>query len=377
MSDLNLNNIVNVSVNQAPAGLSDFQVNNLLILTKETPIIAPANGSFATYMSPDAVATDWGTASEAYQMAVLIFSQTPNILSGDGELIIAPQGAGELLTDAITRMAPKIFFGGILSAGYAASDAEFLAAATNVQALRKLLAVPSYLTAALGGGGLFTLISAANESYARCLLYTLSDQLHARLMAAAYFGRAMSTNFSGSATCQTMHGKDLVGILPDPGITQTILDSCKAIGADVYANVSGLPKVFSTGGNDFFDQPYNLMWFVFALQVAGANVIFQTSTKIPQTEPGVAILRGAYIDILKQAVVNGYLAPGKWNSPNLFGDPDSLKRNVLQTGFYIYSTPVNQQLQTDRAARKAPFIQIAAKEAGAVQSSDVVVNVNA
>lgn len=377
MSDLNLSNIVEVSVNQAPAGLSDFQVNNLLILTKETPINAPANGSFAAYLSPSDVATDWGTASEVYQMAVLIFSQTPNILSGDGQLIIAPQGAGELLVTAILRLEPLIFFGGILSAGYNAPDSEFLAAATQCQADRKLLAVPSYLISALNAGGLFFLISAANESYARCLLYTLSDQLHARLMAAAYFGRYLSTDFSGSQTCQTLQGKDLVGVLPDPGITQTVLNLCETIGADVYANISGLPKVFSTGGNDFADQPYNLMWFVFALQVAGANVIFETSTKIPQTEPGIAVLRGAYIDVLNQAVVNGYLAPGAWNSPELFGDPDSLKRCVLQVGYYIYSQPVNLQAETDRQARKAPLIQIAAKEAGAVQSSSVVVNVNA
>ena len=274
-------------------------------------------------------------------------------------------------------MTPLIFFGGVLSAGYAAPDSEFLAAATQCQSTRKLLAVPSYLTAALNAGGLFFLISAANESYARCLLYTLSDQLHARLMAAAYFGRAMSTDFSGSQTCQTMMGKDLVGIVADPGITQTILDLCETVGADVYANVSGLPKVFSTGGNDFFDQPYNLMWFVFALQVAGANVIFETSTKIPQTEPGIAILRGAYLGVLNQGVVNGYIAPGAWNSPERFGDPDALLRYVLQTGFYLYSQPVNQQSETDRQARKAPLIQIAAKEAGAVQSSDVIVNVNA
>lgn len=377
MSDLNLSNIVDVSVNQAPAGLSDFQVNNLLILTKEIPINAPANGSFTAYLSPSDVAADWGTASEAYQMAVLIFSQTPNILSGNGQLIIAPQGAGELLVTAILRLEPLIFFGGVLSAGYAAPDSEFLAAATQCQADRKLLAVPSYLTASLNAGGLFFLISAANESYARCLLYTLSDQLHARLMAAAYFGRAMSTDFSGSATCQTMQGKDLVGILPDPGITQTVLNLCETVGADVYANIAGLPKVFSTGGNDFFDQPYNLMWFVFALQVAGANVIFETSTKIPQTEPGIAVLRSAYIGVLKQGVVNGYIAPGAWNSPERFGNPDDLIRNVLQTGFYLYSQPVNQQSQTLRQARKAPLIQIAAKEAGAVQSSDVVVNVNA
>ncbi len=91
----------------------------------------------------------------------------------------------------------------------------------------------------------------------------------------------------------------------------------------------------------------------------------------------MAVLKGAYIKILKAAVVNGYLAPGAWNSPQLFGNPEDLIRNILQTGFYIYSQPVNQQAQTDRVLRKAPLVQIAGKEAGAIQSSAVIVNINA
>lgn len=377
MSDLSITNVVTISVATPPAGLADYQINNLIIFTKETPVVPPANGSFAIYLSPTDVATDWGTSSEVFTMANLIFSQSPNILAGSGSLIIAPQGSGETLTAAITRLQPLIFFGGILWAGYAPNDAEVLAASTAVQALKRMMFASSYLIASLNPGGLFDTIQAASETYTRCLLYTLSDALHARLMAAAYAGRAMSVDFSGSATTISMHMKDLVGVLPDPGITQTVLNLCKTVGADVYASIAGLPKVFCTGGNAFYDQVYNVTWLVFALQVAGFNAIATTSTKLPQTEPGMAVLRGAYLRILQQSVRNGYCAPGAWNSPELFGDPVALVRNVLQIGFYLFSAPVNQQSQTDRAARKAPLIQIALKEAGAIQSSSVIVNIEA
>jgi hypothetical protein len=140
--------------------------------------------------------------------------------------------------------------------------------------------------------------------------------------------------------------------------------------------ISGRASVFTSGADSYFDDVYNLDWLVFALQVAGFNALAETSTKLPQTEPGIAVLRNAYASVLKQAVVNGYFAPGQWNSPQLFGNPNDLIRNIAQVGWYIYSNPVNSQTQAQRVARQAPLIQIAGKEAGAVHSSAVVVYIN-
>lgn len=372
--DLDITNIVSVSVATPPAGLSDYQINNLLILTKELPVNSP--GTFGVYLSPVEVGADWGTDSEVYAMANAIFGQSPNILAGDGSLIIANQGSGETLADAINRMEPQIFFGGILSAGYAPSDAEFQAAAAGVQPLQRLLFISSNLTTSVDSGGLFDLIQKASFTFTRCLLYTVSAVAARTEMAAAYAGRGMSVDFNGSATTLTMHLKDLVGVLPDPGISQTVLNKCKTVGADVYASIAGLPKVFCTGGNDFFDNVYNLEWLIFALRVAGFNALATTSTKLPQTEPGMSVLKGAYINVLQRAVVNGFVAPGAWNSPELFGDPVALVRSVLQLGWYIFSQPVNQQSQTQREAREAPLVQIAIKFAGAIQKTSVIVNVN-
>ena len=371
---IDISNVVTISVSQAPAGLSDFQVNNLLILTRETAVVSP--GDFGVYLNPTDVGTDWGTSSEVYAMANLIFSQQPNIISGGGSLIIANQGSMETLAAAIARLEPLVFFGGVLWAGYAPTEEEIYDAAEVVQPLRKMLFASSYLVANVEAGGLFVAVSDASLTYTRCLLYTVSAQ-DARYMAAAYAGRAMSTNFSGSLTATTMHMKELVGVLPDPNITQIILNECKTVGADVYINIGGLAKVFCTGGNTYYDSVYNLTWLVFALQVAGFNAIATTSTKLPQTETGMAVLRGAYLNVLTQAVVNGYSAPGTWNGAIPFGSPAVFARNVAQLGFYLYSAPVSAQSQADRLDRKAPLVQIAVKEAGAIQSSSVIVNVQA
>lgn len=375
MPDLSITNVVNVTVATPPVGLADYQINNLAIFTKETPVDSSDVFSYRAYASPTDVATDWGTDSETYQMALAVFSQTPNILNGDGQLLVFPMQPSDELVDAIVNGSKLAFFGGILYAGYAPTDPELIEAAQTVQALKKMLFVSSNLVASLNDSELFHTLSEQRLTYARMFLYTLGASA-ARIAAAAYAGRLMSTDFNGSNTCQTMQMKDLVGIDVDTGITQTIANTCNIVGVDIYASIAGLPKLFSYGGNDYSDNVYNLMWLAFALEVAGFNAIAQTSTKIPQTEAGMSILKGAYTDVLTQAVVNGFIAPGRWNSAVRFGNPSDLLANVLEQGWYLYSAPVTQQSQTQREAREAPLVQIAVKYAGAIHSTDVVVFVN-
>ena len=378
-NNLNISNVINVSVSQPPGGVADYQVNNLAIFTKE----APVNGAITAatpgiYLDPAGVLADWGAGSEAYAQSVAIFSQTPNILSGGGSLVIFPMQSGDVLATVVPAGLLVQFFAGVLWAGYAPADAEIENAATALEALRVKLFANSYLTAATTPStGVFAIIHAANQPHCRKLLYTQAGTaLGARLMAAAYAGRAMSVDFAGSQTTNTMHLKQLVGVVVDTGISQALLTTCQTIGVDVYVPISGRASVFTSGGDSFFDEVYNQDWLVFALAVAGFNALAETGTKLPQTEPGIAVLRNAYANVLKAAVVNGYFAPGAWNSPQLFGNPEDLIRNIEQVGWYIYSQPVNQQAQANRVARKAPLIQIAGKEAGAVHSSAVIVYIN-
>ena len=89
-------------------------------------------------------------------------------------------------------------------------------------------------------------------------------------------------------------------------------------------------------------------------------------------------LKAVYANILNQFVTNGYIGTGlTWNSSQTFGDPATFKRNITNKGYYIYSTPIALQSQEDRASRIAPLVQMAAKEAGALHSSDVIVTIEA
>src|SRR6478609_4343825 len=129
-AQLAITNVVNVSVANPPAGLSNYKLNNLALFTKEAPLVSIPFGTFAVYLNAAAVATDWGTNSEAYQQAVAIFSQSPNILDGGGSLIICPMDVGDTLVTTLQAMSQQVFFGAVIYGGYQPIDAELTASAT-------------------------------------------------------------------------------------------------------------------------------------------------------------------------------------------------------------------------------------------------------
>jgi hypothetical protein len=155
-----------------------------------------------------------------------------------------------------------------------------------------------------------------------------------------------------------------------------LIDSAQKSGTDVYADF-GVPKVFTSGANQFFDFIYMSLAFKLRIQIAGFNFLATTNTKIPQTEDGMNALKSAYRSVCIAFVDNGSFAPGVWNDPTTFGDPADHIRNIADFGFFIFSTPISDQLRAVREARVAPAAQIAGKSAGAIHSGDVTVFIEA
>jgi hypothetical protein len=377
MSDLSLSNFITISVSSAPAGIGSYNTSNLALFSGETPGSDFGTDGFKIYKTASDVVTDFGTNSATAAMAISIFSQKPNILAGQGYLVVVLLQASEPLDAAITRTKDLVQYFGIITDSIM-SQADMLAAAAVVQTLNKVLFVVSKTATDVNSGGMLDLIRTGSLDQTRGLLYIGSGSTPDALgFLAAYAGRALSTDFSGSNTTQTMHLKDLKGVQPDAGMTQTILQKCLTAGVDAYASFQGVPKVFTSGANGFFDRVYNRLWFAGALEVAGFNALAESSSKLPQTEQGVSILKAAYRTVCEQAVQNQYSAPGEWTGTDTFGNQKDFVRNIEERGYYIYSQPVSAQLAADRADRKAPLIQIALKEAGAVHSSSVIININA
>lgn len=373
MAQLQLTNVIDISVSAVSTGVSAFNTSNLALLTSDTPGGGFGGLGYKIYLEPTEVGTDFGTGSETYKMANAVFSQQPNILAANGYLVVIPLLALETFAAAVTRTKDLVQYFGVMAMAVE-SQSDMLAAAAVIQALNKIAFFVQTAAGSIAPGGSLDLLTTGSFHKSRGLYYGGALPLEYQ---AAYASRALSTNFSGSNTTITMHLKTLLGIQPDSTMTQTYLDQAKLAGADTYVSLQGVPAVFCSGANQFYDQVYNLGWLVGALQVAGFNFLAQASTKLPQTEAGMDGLKGAYRTVCEQAVTNQYSAPGTWTSPTTFGNQADLFANIAQRGYYIYSSPIASQLQSDRLARKAPLVQIALKEAGALHSSNVLVNVNA
>ena len=288
--------------------------------------------------------------------------------------VTQPGSTAETIDQAIIRTQNAIPYFGVLSAEIP-SQIVMLAGAALIQTLNKIAFWPSFTAADLNVGGMLDLLRSGTLQQSRGLYY--GDVLATALgYAGAYAGRGMSTNFTGSNTTSTMQLKALSTIQPDPSLTASQLVLALAAGVDVYANLGTNPVCITSGNNDFFDNQYNLQWLANQLQVNGINALAQTGTKIPQTEGGMNALKAAYRSGLEQAVTNGFLAPGTWNSATTFGPGTDLADNVANRGYYVYSSPVSAQSAATRQTRAAPLVQLAAKFAGGIHSSSSIINVN-
>jgi hypothetical protein len=320
------------------------------------------------------------TMSGIYSPTAITITSNSLITSGSGAITVTvtTPTAAQKLGAAITAASSVVQFFGIMANENIATigQTDLLAAAAIIQPLNKIGFFVSNQSADLNPGGNLDLLRSGSFTQSRGLYYGDPVSGNGLNMMAAYAALGLSVNFNGSNTTTTMHLKTLSAINVDPTITQTQLNLAQTCGADCYVSLQGVPAVFTSGANSFFDAVYNLQWLVGALQVAGFNYLAQSGTKIPQTENGMDGLKGAYRSVMQQAVTNQYLAPGSWTSSTTFGNQAQLIANIANIGYYIYSVPVSQQLAAARAARQAPLIQIAAKQAGAIQSSNVIVTVN-
>lgn len=288
-----------------------------------------------------------------------------------GTVATGTNSTGESLEDAVARTNEVGYVPFMTTLSI--EDAALEDVSDYVQSLDKMFHYASANLQDIAGIG--TTIKNSGNTKTRFKVYS-SNIDDAKLYNAAYAGRAHSVNFSGSLTSQTMNLKQLTTIEPDDGITQTLYAQAELAGVDIYVSYDGVPSVYSTGGNDYFDNVYSDLALKFALETAGFNYLRQTNTKVPQTEQGMNGLKSAYGGVFERFVRNGCLAPGSWTSSETFGNPEIFHENILNYGWYLYSIPIVLQSSVEREQRKAPLIQGACKRSGAIHQSDVLIVIN-
>lgn len=192
---------------------------------------------------------------------------------------------------------------------------------------------------------------------------------------ASMFGRAFSVDFTAQNSTINLMYKQEPGVIAED-LTTGQAGTLQAKRCNVFASYDNGTTLLQYGvmsGPAYFDEIQGLDWFQNAVQTECFNVLYTSTTKIPQTDAGVNQLTNACGAACNAAVNNGLAAPGVWNGPS-FGSLQT--GQYLKEGFYVFAPSVDTQSQSDRDARIAPPIQIALKLAGAINTVDVLITVN-
>jgi hypothetical protein len=187
--------------------------------------------------------------------------------------------------------------------------------------------------------------------------------------------RIMTTDYTANNTVITLMYKQEPGIVPET-LNETQVNNLEAKNGNVFVAYNNNTAIIEPGvcfSGDFLDTVIGTDWLALNIQTDVYNLLYTTPTKIPQTDAGNHQIATTIANRCSQGVTNGLLAPGVWNQAG-FG---SLKQgDYLPDGFYVYAPPIASQVQADRAARKSVTFQVAAKLAGAIQTVDILINVN-
>jgi len=199
---------------------------------------------------------------------------------------------------------------------------------------------------------------------------TLFDKAGDRKLASAYMSRLHTVNFNADNTAITMHLKELSGVTPSK-FSDSELNDAQTVGLDLYGTFGGLPKLYTSGANDFVDNVYNNIAVKRFVQIDLFNLLGSTTTKLAQTDKDMAKIVARVERTMDLFVSAGVIAPGRWNSPDDFGNPEVFRRSIEAKGYFVYANPMSGQAQSEREQRVAPVVQVAFKLAGAIHSVDV------
>ena len=352
----NLNNVASI-ITTALAGATCIWNGTQFVISSPTTGVA----SKVSYATPTGSGTDISA----------MLGLTSGLASApvDGIVAETPDGAAAIF---LNRFANR--FLGLMFADTSLTNAQHTAVANLIEAdQRHIYGATSQEPQALDSTSTADLASTLKALGLKYSFVQYSSS--SPYAAASMFGRLLTTDFNANNTTITLMYKQEPGIVPE-SLTSSQADTLQAKRCNVfvaYNNDTAIIQYGVTPSGIFIDSVYNSIWFQNRVQTDVYNLLYQSPTKIPQTDAGNALIAATIEAACDAAVNNGYLAPGVWNS----GGFGALKQgDTLAKGYYVYAPPIALQSQADREARKSVSFQVAAKEAGAIHSVDILVNVN-
>lgn len=128
-------------------------------------------------------------------------------------------------------------------------------------------------------------------------------------------GRAFTVNFSANRSTITLKFKQLPGITAE-GLTETYAANLAAKRCNVFAAYDNGTAIYQEGvmsGDAWFDEIHGLDWLQNAVQTEVWNLLYQSKTKVPQTDSDANQILAAIESVFQEGVNNGLIAPGVWN----------------------------------------------------------------
>ncbi len=193
--------------------------------------------------------------------------------------------------------------------------------------------------------------------------------------AASLFARQATVDFTANNSTITLMYKAEPGVSAEQ-LTETATSALKAKNCNVFAAYNNSTAIIQWGvcaSGQYIDTIVGCDYVQNNIQTAVFNLLYTSTTKVPQTDAGVNQIVTTVESCLAQAVNDGLAAPGVWTGP-AFGVISS--GQTLTKGYYTYAPPISTQTSAARAARTSPPIQCALKLGGAIHTANVIVNVN-
>lgn len=379
MTTLNLNQIVDVSVEVSPTAAPRAEFNQLLIIGT-TGLSLPGDNAITTterlreYTSLADMLTDGFVTTDAeYLAAALYMGQSPapdTFWIGVRDNTSSPE---ETVLEALTACRVKqanwyIAYSTDVDATELAAIALYVESAVPSTIFAYQVATSDVLIEDVVPDDICTTLK--DGSYSRVIgMYSTSAHAIAGIMGV---GCGLNSGLANSAF--TLFGKTITG-----ATTEDLTSSQKAIvegkNCNLYLNYANYYNVFEPGimaNGYFFDQIMNRDMLVNDIQLSCMDLLYQ-NRKIPQTEAGMGMIYNVLAAACDLAVTRGHLAPGTYTGIPFLNLNTG---DALPNGYIIQTTPLSEQSAADRALRKAVPFYITIKEAGAVHSITIEVIVN-
>lgn len=202
-----------------------------------------------------------------------------------------------------------------------------------------------------------------SASYRRTI--TTYSSYPSQYPSASVAGRAFTVNFDVPNSTITLMFKQL------PSITSEDLTFSQAETLDAkacnYLTVTGGVIFYQTGqmaSGVFLDEVHGIDALESDIQVDVANLLYQSTTKIPYTNGGVQQIISVIRKVLDRYVLNGLLAAGY--TTDAFGND-----YYLPSGYEISFIPVQDVSQSDKDIREYNGISFLCLGAGAIHKVTV------